>query len=46
MSENNNNNNNNNTKQIDDAVTSVKEYDGTIKKVFAEAMSGELLIVI
>jgi len=35
-----------NTKNIDDDVTSVKEYDGTIKKVFAESMSGELLIII
>ena len=46
MNENNNNNNINNTKKIDDDVTSVKEYDGTIKKVFAKFMSGELLIVI
>ena len=41
-----NKNNNKNTKKIDDDVTSVKEYDGTIKKVFAESMSDELLIVI
>ena len=41
-----NNNNNNNTKKIDDDVTSVKKYDGTIKKVFAESMNGELLIII
>ena len=41
-----NNNNNKNTKNIDDDVTSVIEYDGTIKKVFAKSMSGELLIVI
>ena len=46
MSENNNNNNNNNTKKIDDDVTSVKKYDGTIKKVFTESMNGELLIII
>ena len=41
-----NNNNKKNTKNIDDDVTSVIEYDGTIKKVFAKSMSGELLIVI
>ena len=41
-----NNNNNKITKNIDDDVTSVIEYDGTIKKVFAKSMSGELLIVI
>ena len=41
-----NNNNNKNTKNIDDDVTSVIEYDSTIKNVFAKYMSGELLIVI
>ena len=41
-----NNNNNKNTKNIDDDVTSVIEYDTTIKNVFAKSMSGELLIVI
>ena len=40
------NNNNKNTKKIDDDVTPEKEYDDTITKVFAESMSGELLIVI
>ena len=41
-----NNNNNNNSKNIDDDVSSVIEYDTTIKNVFAKSMSGELLIVI
>ena len=40
-----NNNINKNTKTNDD-VTPEKEYDDTIKKVFSESMSGELLIVI
>ena len=43
LSENNNINKNNKTS---DDVTPEKEYDATIKKVFAESMSGELLIVI
>ena len=41
-----NNNNNNNTKNVDDDVTSVIEYDTTIKNVFAKSMDSELLIVI
>ena len=41
-----NNNNNKNTKNIDDDVTSVIEYDTTIKNVFTKSMRGELLIVI
>ena len=40
-----NNNINKNNKTSDD-VTSEKEYDDNIKKVFAESMSGELSIVI
>ena len=46
ISMNENNNNNNNSKNIDDDVTSVIEYDTTIKNVFAKSMDGELLIVI
>ena len=41
-----NNNKKKKTKTIDDDVTPEKEYDDTIKKVFSESMSGELLIVI
>ena len=40
-----NNDKKKNTTTIHDA-TPEKEYDDTIKKVFAESMSGELLIVI
>ena len=43
LSENNNINKNNKTS---DDVTPEKEYDDNIKKVFAESMSGELLVVI
>ena len=41
-----NKNNNKNSEKIDDDVTSVIEYDTTIKNVFAKSMDGELLIVI
>ena len=41
-----NNNNNKNSKNIDDDVTSVIEYDTTIKNVCAKFMEGELFIVI
>ena len=41
-----NNNNNKNTKNIDDDVTSIIEYDATIKNTFLKSMSGALLIVI
>ena len=40
------NNNNKNSKNINDDVTSVIEYDTTIKDVFAKSLDGELLIVI
>ena len=40
------NNNNKNSKNIDDDVTSIIEYDATIKNVFLKSMSGALLIVV